>query len=216
MRWVRRSMTSALVAVLGVALGASPRQAPPLPVVGVIANPSFEDLDLNSKLPRGWRPQGGGAFSIDALAHTGRASVRIASYEGADGWWGVAVSLKPHTHYRLTGWIRTDRVDRGTGRGALLALDGVAGAETPALTGTHDWTRVEVVFDSGDRAAGQVQCRLGGWGPSTGAAYFDDLQLEELPGTPEPLDVLGAWTENGRAVPSEGAACTRAPYRCQM
>ena len=57
--------------------------------------------------------------------------------------------MKPYAKYRLTGWIRTDNVQKGTGRGALFNLHGIPGAETPPMTGTQDWTKVELVFDSG-------------------------------------------------------------------
>jgi alpha-L-arabinofuranosidase len=54
-------------------------------------------------------------------------------------------------------------------------LEGVA---TEALTGDHDWTRVDVEFDVDDQDALQVNCLFGGWGLATGTAWFDDVQLE--------------------------------------
>jgi alpha-L-arabinofuranosidase len=188
MKQTRHSLLLVLFLLVGLALGGALRvtarqaaQTAASPPVGVIANGSFEDLDLNSKLPRGWRPsQRGAAFSVDSVAHTGRASARIASTEGADAWWGTIVPVKPYAKYRLSGWIRTDNVQKGTGRGALLNLHGIGGMETQAVTGTQDWTKVELVFDAGARDAVQLNCLLGGWGKSTGAAWYDDLQLEEL------------------------------------
>ncbi len=151
------------------------------PPVGVIANGSFEDLNPNDQLPRGWRrSQRGAAFSVDSIAHTGKASVRIASSEGADAWWSTVAPVKPYAKYRFSGWIRTENVEKGTGRGALFNMHGLPGAETTAITGTQGWTKVEMTFDSGANDAVQVNCLLGGWGRSMGAAWYDDLQLEEL------------------------------------
>jgi alpha-L-arabinofuranosidase len=189
MRHTRRALAFLLFVLIGGALGAGLRlharqaaqPAAATAAPGVILNGSFEDLNVNDKLPRGWSTsRRGAAFSVDSIAHTGRASARISSSEGADAWWGTVVSVKPYAKYRLSGWIKTDDVQAGTGRGALLNLHGLDGMETPAVTGTQDWTRVELVFDSGANDAVQVNCLFGGWGRSTGAAWYDDLQLEEL------------------------------------
>jgi hypothetical protein len=146
---------------------------------GVVVNGSFEEMDGN--LPRGWRMSSRApVFSVDTAAHTGKTSVKVSSADGADAWWFAIVPVKPYAKYRLSGWIRTENVVAGTGRGALLNLHGLGGMETKALTGTQDWTRVELVFDSGANDAVQVNCLLGGWGRSTGTAWYDDVQLEEL------------------------------------
>ncbi|MHC4521132.1 MAG: family 43 glycosylhydrolase, partial [Planctomycetota bacterium] len=52
--------------------------------------------------------------------------------------------------------------------------------QTRAVTGTTDWTQVDVEFDTGSNATVQINCLLGGWGQSTGRAWFDDIQLERL------------------------------------
>jgi hypothetical protein len=59
----------------------------------------------------------------------------------------------------------------------LLNLHNIQPLQTPAVTGTKDWTRVELVFDSGNNAAVQINCLFGGWGLATGKAWFDDLRL---------------------------------------
>ena len=154
-------------------------QAAPAVQPGVVVNGSFEEMD--GKLPRGWRVSSRApVFAVDPVAHTGKASVKVSSAEGADAWWFAIVPVKPYARYRLSGWIRTENVEAGTGRGALFNLHGIGGAETKALTGTQDWTRVEVVFDSAGNDAVQVNCLLGGWGRSKGTAWYDDIQLEEL------------------------------------
>jgi alpha-N-arabinofuranosidase len=146
---------------------------------GIVANGSFEEMD--GKLPRGWRVSNRTPiFSVDTAARAGKASVKITSAEGADAWWYAVVPVKPYARYRLSGWIKTENVEAGTGRGALFNLHGLGGMETPAVTGTRDWARVELVFDSTGNDAVQVNCLLGGWGRSKGTAWYDDVQLEEL------------------------------------
>jgi alpha-N-arabinofuranosidase len=186
MKHIYRHALLFVVILAGFASGAvlrlSARQAaqpPSAPPPGVVVNGSFEEME--GKLPRGWRMSNRAPiFGVDTAAHTGKASVKISSVDGADAWWFAIVPVKPYAKYRLSGWIRTEKIEAGTGRGALFNLHGLGGTETKALTGTNDWTRVEVVFDSAGNDAVQVNCLLGGWGRAKGTAWYDDIQLEEL------------------------------------
>jgi alpha-N-arabinofuranosidase len=168
-------------------LGAAPQKAAaqrtsaPLGVASV-PNPSFEDTD--GKTPAGWRTSrfsGQAEWGVDTVAHTGQRSVRIAAAQGADVAWSAIVAVKPYSKYRLSAWIRTDNVQAGTGNGALLNLHNMQPPlKTNAVTGTNDWTPVELTFDTNGYDAVQVNCLLGGWGRSTGTAWFDDVKLELL------------------------------------
>jgi len=64
--------------------------------------------------------------------------------------------------------------------GALMNVHGMGQTVTQAIKGDQDWTEVEVTFNSGNRDSIQVNCLFGGWGVSTGTAWFDDLSLQEL------------------------------------
>ena len=151
------------------------------PAVGVVPNGSFEEMA--GKLPRGWRTatwQKSAEFEVDSASRTGTASAKISSKDGADASWSTIVAVRPYATYRLSGWIRTENVEPGAGKGALLNLHNFDRLQTPALTGTHDWTRVELTFDSAGNDAIQINCLLGGWGRSRGTAWFDDITLEQL------------------------------------
>jgi len=163
--------------------GGSPGDQPPVasPGTGAIVNGSFEEMD--GKLPRGWKTaqwQRSASFAIDPTGHTGRASARISSTEGGDASWTTVVELRPYAKYRLSGWIKTENLEAGTGKGALLNLHTIGGVQTQAVTGTHEWTRMELTFDSEGNDAVQVNCLFGGWGKSRGTAWFDDIQIEQL------------------------------------
>jgi alpha-N-arabinofuranosidase len=146
-----------------------------------IPNASFEDAQADK--PAGWTTKswnGEPAFEYAAIGHTGAHSVSVASEKGADAAWQAVVPVKPFSRYRLSGWIKTENVVATTGRGALINAHAIEGAQTPALTGTHDWTRVEVEFDVTATDALEINCLLGGWGLATGRAWYDDLALELL------------------------------------
>ncbi|MBN1341824.1 MAG: carbohydrate binding domain-containing protein [Phycisphaerae bacterium] len=144
-----------------------------------VPNASFEQSD--GKTPTGWKPHtwnGKGTFEHAENGHTGKRSLKISSDAGGDLSWESFVSVRPNATYRLSGWIKTKDLKPTTGRGALINVHQLRTAETPALTGTNDWKRVEVVFDTGERDTLDLNCLFGGWGLATGQAWYDDVKLE--------------------------------------
>lgn len=143
-------------------------------------NGSFEETDGNQ--PTGWKTHvwGGQAeFHVSDRARAGRRSVLVASEEGADAAWYAVVPVRPFSKYRLTAWIRTEAVEPLDGQGALLNLHGRR-ERTQALTGTRDWTPVEMEVETGADDLLQVNCLLGHFGRAKGRAWFDDVRLEWL------------------------------------
>lgn len=124
-------------------------------------------------------------YSGDAR-HSRDGALSIAAPEpgGADASWSARVAVRPGRTYRLRARIRTEGVASGTGMGALLNLHELQGAGfrvvTAAVTGTADWTPVEVAFDPGERTFVTVNCLFGGWGRSTGKAFYDGVEIEEI------------------------------------
>ncbi len=146
-----------------------------------IPNGSFEQA--GDQGPAGWQSQtwgGSGQFEHARVGHSGERSVTIRSEQGADAGWMVRVPVEPFARYRLSGWIKTDDVATQNGRGALLNLHNMQGIASPAVTGTKDWTRVEVEFETQADDELQMNCLLGGWGTATGQAWYDDVRLEQI------------------------------------
>ena len=164
--------------------------AQPVTPPGAIRNASFEK-GVNNK-PAGWETrtyngkgefkyvEGGRTPPLGGAGRTGKRAVMLSSESGADIGWLTSVPIKPRSQYRLSGWIKTENVKAGSGKGALLNLHNIQPLQTPAVTGTKDWMRVELVFDSGDHSIVEINCLFGGWGLSTGKAWYDDLRLELL------------------------------------
>lgn len=114
----------------------------------------------------------------EGRVHDGDRSLMIQSDGGADAGWFTTVVVKPRTEYRLSGWVKTQGV-RGA-MGALFNVHGVEGALTKAEQNDSDWSYLEVVFNSGGLDSVTINCLFGGWGRSTGTAYYDDVALEEV------------------------------------
>ncbi len=149
----------------------------------VIPNSSFEETE-NGR-PAGWRTatyRGEAKFELDRKSWSGVYSVKISSESGADASWSTVVQVRPFSKYRLAGWIKTEELKSIEGKGALLNIHGLENLQTRALTGTNDWTRVELIFETELNDALQVNCLFGGWGLVTGQAWFDDITLEYLSG----------------------------------
>jgi hypothetical protein len=132
-----------------------------------VANGSFEEMDGESPkgwMHRNWQRGSDALFAVGAQGRTGGRSVAISSEKGADASWIAVVPIRPYSRYRLSGFIKTENVIAGTGRGAQINIHGQGEWRTAPLTGTSDWSRVECEFDAGANDALEVSCLLGGWG----------------------------------------------------
>ena len=141
------------------------------------ANPGFETA-LNHQ-PEGWTPhtyQGKSDFNYVTGGRSGHC-LEITSTEGGDTGWLTRLTTKPHFAYRLNGWVKTRNLAGATG--ALFNINGHP-AKSRALTGTTDWTQITMDFDSEDRSFVEINCLFGGWGKSTGTAWFDDVTVVEV------------------------------------
>lgn len=145
----------------------------------LLPNPGFEIAQ--NKAPAGWhesRWNGEGAFSLSDVAHGGGASVKISSEKGGDISWQCTVPVEMMSRYKLSGWIKSENLKPINGaKGALFNVHNIQPVQTKAVSGTSDWTRVEVECDTGFEDSATVNCLLGGWGFATGTAWFDDVSL---------------------------------------
>jgi len=145
----------------------------------LIKNPSFEEAADN--MPVGWSQESWGGepvFKYVEGGHSGNKCVMVSSESGADSAWQTNVVIKPHSQYKFSSWIKTENVAATGGKGALFNLHNIQPMQTQAITGTNDWTKVELFFESGGNESVGINCLLGGWGLATGKAFYDDLSLE--------------------------------------
>lgn len=161
-------------------------------------NASFEDV--TDRKPKGWqvRTYGGEAeHRVGDIGHTGGKSLMIESARGSDTSWHQDVRVEPGSDYLLSGWIRTEGFKKGSGRGAMVQIHMLNGKQphSPPVTTDGDWQRVELRFSTGRQREISVNLLYGGWGFSTGKAWWDDVSLTRV-GTSSgsgssPQDTLG-------------------------
>ena len=146
----------------------------------IVQDGSFESMTGDAPA---WNPvtwTGAAEFEVADSGRTGEFSVSISSTAGGDASWSQRVAVQPNATYRLSGWIKTEGLAISDGAGALFNIHQINEARTRALTGTNDWTRVEMTFETGQASSVQLNCLFGGWGLATGTAWFDDVELELL------------------------------------
>lgn len=141
------------------------------------------DFEIPAAAPLHWEAYtwaGAGELVHEVEGGRSGRAVRIHSEAGGDLSWSATVAVEPHTTYRLAGWIKTVGVAPTSGKGALLNVHRLDEAQTAPLTGDHDWTAVETIFETADREEIRINCLFGGWGLVTGTAWFDDVTLEPV------------------------------------
>ena len=190
-RWIPDAATAAAArhaaGFLAAALRETPATgreaaAPPEPV-NLLPNPGFEEAE--GDLPVGWRPRTYSGRAEHRLVRKGRGGgwcLEISSEEGSDTSWFADAPVEPGARYELSGWIRTEGLENvGGAFGALFNVHAMPGqVVTDAVTGSSDWTRVALVFDTLERESVSINCLLGGWGRSRGTAWYDDVRLVRL------------------------------------
>ena len=147
--------------------------------LNLIPNPSFEVLVDGQ--PPNWKTttfNGNALFSVSDQGRRGGQALCISSRDGGDVGWELPIVVKPRTTYLIKGWVRTDNLT-GNAKGAMFCLLGTDFG-SDAISGTSPWKQLSLQFDSGDRTSVHLICLYGGWGRSTGTAWYDDLEMIEL------------------------------------
>ncbi|MEZ5326228.1 MAG: ThuA domain-containing protein [Verrucomicrobiales bacterium] len=176
-----------LLAALKASKPAAPKDTVPVQHQvrpNLFANADFAQLD--GTRPKHWQVRTYSGTANHSLVAPGRGGdgycLRIDSETGSDSSLFQEVKVKPNTQYVLKAWIKTDNLQKsGNAYGASLNIHALPGQpRTPAVTGTTDWTPVTLEFNTDDSESIQVNCLFGGWGHTTGTAYWDDLELRQI------------------------------------
>ena len=177
-----------------VAVAEQPKPQVPVPVPKVVAapatetasgnlfqNPNFENGMEGWKLTT-WGKKG--SMEIDPKElHNGKPSLRIINTDTDHTLVNQKVPVKPHTRYRLSGYIKTKDVEpakRGQKEGAELMVTG-GWERTPPVSQTKGWARFTHEFTNGSGTEIVVGMSLGHYSaPAKGTAWFSELSLIEL------------------------------------
>lgn len=109
-------------------------------------------------------------------------SYSIKSDEYNDAMFYKSVKLEKNKPYKVTCMVKTNNVeakDQIAGVGAQISIEGTT-ERSIAITGTTDWQKIEIIFNSKNRESLNIGFRLGGYlGEAKGESWFSDFTLEE-------------------------------------
>jgi mono/diheme cytochrome c family protein len=125
-----------------------------------------------------WNPV---TYGGQAFFHDEEGNMHIISGKGADASFATKMNVKPNTEYRLQARVKTENIKGAIG--ALLNVHELQGSNrvlTKALKGKNDWTELSVDFNSAGHRELTFNALFGGWGQSTGQAWYSKVELHEL------------------------------------
>ncbi|MEA3367114.1 MAG: alpha-L-arabinofuranosidase C-terminal domain-containing protein [Planctomycetota bacterium] len=157
----------------------------------LLPNPSFEEKEADGVrgwTSRAWQGEENGRWNVASPGKTGTRCLSIHSERGTDAAWSTTVTVEPNSFYRLSGWIKTEDVQGAVG--ALLNIQNMQHVRTTRVKGTSDWTRVSTVFRTAEATELEINCLFGGWGKSTGRAWYDDVALEPIADLAEEAEAI--------------------------
>ena len=137
-----------------------------------------------------WTALRGKASADSAVVHRNAASLRVES-SGADAWVkSKPVSLQIGRQYEIQAWVKTqdlqvrdvDRTPIAVGAHLTMAsmpLD----MRSESLGSTHDWTELRLRFTA-TRSRDHIVLAAATGGAFSGKAWFSDVAIEEIGGTP--------------------------------
>jgi len=177
-----------------------------------IANGGFEEAEGDRLKEFAFNDRPGELTFVDTKTfHEGHAALRLEGKPGADPQSSQArvmqeVKVTPRRSYRLTVWVKTEGLQPANAFRIQILTDKRSLAPANLrVTGTSDWRRVSVLFNS--MQFDRVRVYAGAWRGRAGTAWIDDLRLEEVgpvnvlrrPGTP-----VTVRSDDGKTLYAEG------------
>lgn len=132
---------------------------------------------------KGIREAGKTSFTRDSkIVYSDEDSYKIENRNFNDAMFYKKIKVTPNTAYKVSCMIKTENVENMEGKytgGAQISINGTT-ETSEAITGTNDWKKVTLMFNSNNRETVEIGFRLGGYEEfSKGTAWFSDIELEQ-------------------------------------
>ncbi len=117
------------------------------------------------------------------IKYSKNKSYKIESEEYNDAMFYKTVKVDKNQPYKVTCMVKTNGVEskdeNNSGTGAQISIEGTT-ERSIAISGTQDWQKIELIFNSKGREEVNIGFRLGGYlGEVKGEAWFSDFTIEE-------------------------------------
>lgn len=114
--------------------------------------------------------------------YSSQRSYKIESTQYNDAMFYKTIKVEKNKPYKVTCMVKTNNVqakEEQSGVGAQISIEGTT-ERSVAISGTQEWKKIELIFNSKDREEVNVGFRLGGYlGEAIGEAWFSDFAIEE-------------------------------------
>ena len=132
---------------------------------------------------KGIREVGKSYFTRDKDVHYSEMdSYKIENADFNDAMFYKKVEVEPYTAYRVTCMVKTENVENQEGKytgGAQISINNTTEC-SDAVSGTTDWKKITLLFNSNSRTEVEIGFRLGGYEEcSKGTAWFSDFTMEK-------------------------------------
>lgn len=116
------------------------------------------------------------------VKYSDKRSYNITSTQFNDAMFYKNVKVEKNHPYKVTCMVKTNNVkskEEKSGVGAHISIEGTT-ERSIAITGTNDWQKIELIFNSKNRENVNIGFRLGGYlGEAKGEVWFSDFTIEE-------------------------------------
>jgi hypothetical protein len=116
------------------------------------------------------------------VKYSEKMSYKIESTQYNDAMFYKTIQVNKNQPYKVTCMVKTNNVEAeedNSGIGAQISIDDTT-ERSVAISGTQDWQKIELIFNSKDREEVNIGFRLGGYlGNAKGEAWFSDFTIEE-------------------------------------
>lgn len=116
------------------------------------------------------------------VKYSSQRSYKIYSPEYNDAMISKELNLEKNKSYRVSCMVKTQNVEsenNKSGSGAHISIDGTT-TRSMAVTGTNEWQKIELLFNSKNQERITIGFRLGGYIDNCkGTAWFSDFKLEK-------------------------------------
>lgn len=114
--------------------------------------------------------------------YSSQRSYKIESTKYNDAMFYKTIKVEKNKPYKVTCMVKTNNIqskEEQSGVGAQISIEGTT-ERSVAISGTQEWQKIEMIFNSKDREKVNVGFRLGGYlGEAIGEAWFSDFAIEE-------------------------------------
>lgn len=192
----------------------------------IVKNGNLEEIASSGGLPVDWEfysyysdhdtdlPKPVSYYTMETDPTYGNV-VKLTNSGGDDSRLLQAITVKPNKTYKFTCYVKTSDVV-GT-LGANIGFEDST-AHSNGITGTQDWTKLEVIGKTGkDQKTVQVGLRLGGFGAeATGTAWFSGLTVEQVSSSDDAVLLYTESTRSGSSSSNTSTNTKEAAARSKM